>query len=160
MLTTTPPQPRRVGTFATAVLSLCLPPCRTAPATARHAVQAALAQWPEAEDVALVVSELVTNAVEHAVPPISLRMARHRRHVYVCVCDGSAASPWQRQPVSGDEGGRGLLVTAALADRYGYRRVPQGKAIWAVLPAHDAEDDSERTASDPAKARSVRRCGS
>ncbi|MFB7867563.1 ATP-binding protein [Streptomyces sp. NPDC056069] len=49
-----------------------------APATARHAVRPVLEAWgvdgDRVYDILLVVSELVTNAVTHALPPVMLHL--------------------------------------------------------------------------------------
>ncbi len=78
----------------------------------------------------LVVSELVTNAIRHAVGPIRLRLIRDR--ALVCeVFDGGATAPHLRHPRTTDEGGRGLLLVSQFTQRWGTRFVPEGKIIWA-----------------------------
>ncbi|MEU1185042.1 SpoIIE family protein phosphatase [Streptomyces sp. NPDC005820] len=78
----------------------------------------------------LIVSELVTNAVRHATPPIRLRLLRDTR--LTCeVSDASSTAPRLRHARSLDEGGRGLFLVAQLAHRWGARYTPEGKIIWA-----------------------------
>jgi PAS domain S-box-containing protein len=78
----------------------------------------------------LIVSELVTNAIRYGVPPIQLRLIRHDS--LICeVSDGSGAAPHMRRARIYDEGGRGLLLVAQLAERWGSRQTPAGKTIWA-----------------------------
>ncbi|MEV7996623.1 SpoIIE family protein phosphatase, partial [Streptomyces sp. NPDC086077] len=78
----------------------------------------------------LIVSELVTNAVRYAEPPIHLRMLRDSR--LTCeVADASSTAPRLRHARSTDEGGRGLFLVAQLAHRWGARHTPGGKIIWA-----------------------------
>lgn len=85
------------------------------------------------DDVLLCVSELATNALLHGVPPgrgYRLRMLRYEGTVRVEVHDSGGGRPRiaGRQP--GAEGGRGLLLVAAVADRWGtVPRVP-GKVVW------------------------------
>lgn len=117
-----------------ATVRLDLPHEITAPATARHAVQATLAQWPDAsETAAIVVSELVTNAVQHADPPVSLDVKKRCGYLHIRVTDGGTRAPQWREADADDEGGRGLPLVAALADSYGYRFHPLGKTVWAVI---------------------------
>ncbi|WP_256362447.1 SpoIIE family protein phosphatase [Streptomyces sp. TRM70350] len=78
----------------------------------------------------LIVSELVTNAIRYAAPPIHLRLLRDSR--LTCeVADASSTAPRLRHARSTDEGGRGLFLVAQLAHRWGARYTPGGKVIWA-----------------------------
>ncbi|HZF89142.1 SpoIIE family protein phosphatase [Streptomyces sp.] len=78
----------------------------------------------------LIVSELITNAIRYADPPIRLRLLRDSR--LTCeVADGSSTAPRLRHPRSTDEGGRGLFLVAQLTHRWGARYTPDGKIIWA-----------------------------
>ncbi|WP_327690753.1 SpoIIE family protein phosphatase [Streptomyces sp. NBC_00461] len=78
----------------------------------------------------LVVSELVTNAIRYAEPPIRLRLIRGAR--LTCeVSDASGTAPRLRHARSMDEGGRGLFLVAQLTDRWGARHTTAGKIIWA-----------------------------
>jgi GAF domain-containing protein/anti-sigma regulatory factor (Ser/Thr protein kinase) len=90
----------------------------------------------------LLVSELVTNAIRHAQPPIQLRMILDS--VLSCeVSDATVAAPRQRRADRYDEGGRGLMLVARLANRWGTRYTPAGKTIWAQqrLPHGRPEKD-------------------
>ncbi|MFK0112709.1 SpoIIE family protein phosphatase [Streptomyces sp. NPDC091217] len=86
----------------------------------------------------LIVSELVTNAIRYAEPPIRLRLLRDAR--LTCeVADGSSTAPRLRHARSTDEGGRGLFLVAQLAHRWGARYTGEGKIIWAeqeIPPDH------------------------
>ncbi|MFI2033481.1 SpoIIE family protein phosphatase [Streptomyces bottropensis] len=77
----------------------------------------------------LVVSELVTNAIRHAQPPVRLRLI-HDRSLICEVSDASSTAPHMRRARSYDEGGRGLLLVAQLTRRWGTRPTPTGKTIW------------------------------
>ncbi len=78
----------------------------------------------------LIVSELVTNAIRYADPPIRLRLIRDAR--LTCeVADASSTAPRLRHARSTDEGGRGLFLVAQLAHRWGARYTADGKIIWA-----------------------------
>ncbi|MEU9450359.1 SpoIIE family protein phosphatase [Streptomyces sp. NPDC048277] len=78
----------------------------------------------------LIVSELVTNAIRYAEPPIRLRLLRDSR--LTCeVGDASSTAPRLRHARSTDEGGRGLFLVAQLAHRWGARYTGEGKIIWA-----------------------------
>ncbi|MET8163564.1 SpoIIE family protein phosphatase [Streptomyces sp. NPDC005329] len=78
----------------------------------------------------LVVSELVTNAVCYATPPIRLRLILDAR--LTCeVSDASSTAPRLRHARIMDEGGRGLFLVAQLAHRWGSRYTADGKIIWA-----------------------------
>ncbi|MFG2808637.1 SpoIIE family protein phosphatase [Streptomyces massasporeus] len=78
----------------------------------------------------LVVSELVTNAIRHAEPPVQLRLI-HDSTLICEVSDGGNTAPHLRRARTYDEGGRGLLLVAQLTERWGTRQSASGKTIWA-----------------------------
>ncbi len=81
----------------------------------------------------LLVSELVTNAIRHAQSPIQLRLIMDG--VLSCeVSDGGSTAPHLRRADRYDEGGRGLMLVAQLAERWGTRHTRTGKTIWAQQP--------------------------
>ncbi len=86
------------------------------------------------DEVLLCVSELATNALLHGVPPgrgYRLRMLRYEGTVRVEVHDSGGGRPRVGRGDRSAEGGRGLLLVAAVADRWGIvARVPPGKAVW------------------------------
>lgn len=101
---------------------------------ARKAATTQLADWDIDSDVvdntALIVSELVTNAVRYAKGPIRLRLILG--DTLTCeVADDSNTAPHLRRALDTDEHGRGLFITAQLTRRWGVRGVSRGKAIWA-----------------------------
>ncbi|ALV34308.1 ATP-binding protein [Streptomyces sp. CdTB01] len=93
-----------------------------------------LAGTDRADDVLLCVSELVTNALLHGVPPgrhSRLLLRYDGRVLGVEVHDSGPGVP--RVVDDGDtgaEGGRGLLLVAALSDKWGVRERELGKAVW------------------------------
>jgi len=83
--------------------------------------------------VCLVVSELVSNAVEHAGTMMTLRVARGTRHVHIAVRDGSSAEPVLNAAPGVTERGRGLLLVDAVALHWGWLPADDGKVVWASL---------------------------
>jgi PAS domain S-box-containing protein len=106
-------------------------PAVVADARARTARQ--LAAWGLEEitfTTELLVSELVTNAIRHAHEPVQLRIILDG--VLSCeVFDGSSSAPQLRRADRYDEDGRGLMLVAQLAERWGTRHTSTGKSIWA-----------------------------
>lgn len=90
-----------------------------------------------AQDVLLVVTELVTNAVRHAPGPCTLTMADDGRELTVAVSDTSAELPVPRPPdLATGGGGFGMYLLARLALRTYASAGPQGgKTVTAVLAA-------------------------
>lgn len=86
------------------------------------------------DDMQLVVSEMVTNAIRHAMPPICLEIEAGAEDVVVSVSDGSPARPAARPATDDAEGGRGMMLVDLLAADHGVRPDPPGKAVWARLP--------------------------
>ncbi|MFD7437990.1 SpoIIE family protein phosphatase [Streptomyces sp. NPDC059861] len=111
-----------------------LPPDPSLVALARRRTTDQLTAWglDEAAFVTeLMVSELVTNAIRYGRPPIQLRLI-HENSTLICeVSDASSTAPHLRRARTFDEGGRGLLLIAQLAERWGTRHAPVGKTIWA-----------------------------
>ena len=85
--------------------------------------------------LSLIASELVTNAIVHGTAPVELSLRYEDNVVTVEVTDGDARTDavQQRDPDRPGPGGRGLSVVASLADRWGTRSVPSGKAVWASV---------------------------
>ncbi|MGW7379193.1 ATP-binding SpoIIE family protein phosphatase [Streptomyces sp. NPDC054794] len=81
---------------------------------------------------ALVVSELVTNAIRYGRSPIKLRLI-HDRTLLCEVSDASGTTPHLRRARTSDEGGRGLLLVAQFAEQWGTRHARHGKTVWAEL---------------------------
>ncbi|HWG23664.1 SpoIIE family protein phosphatase [Actinospica sp.] len=122
---------RRLSTEQFATWDLPTDPAVVSEARKRATVQ--LAAWG-LDDLAftteLVVSELVTNAIRHAIGPVRLRLIVER--ALICeVFDGGATAPHLRHPKTTDEGGRGLFLISQFTQRWGTRYTPTGKIIWA-----------------------------
>ncbi|MFF7258745.1 SpoIIE family protein phosphatase [Streptomyces sp. NPDC008159] len=114
-----------------------LEPDPAAVGRARANVARQLAVWglEELDFLAeLVVSELVTNAIRYGRPPIGLRLI-HDRTLLCEVSDAGSTTPHLRRARVFDEGGRGLLLVAQLAERWGTRHARHGKTVWAELNA-------------------------
>ena len=91
-----------------------------------------------AEDVLLVVSELVTNACLHAEGPEELRIACDNKVLRVEVSDRGAGQPAPRTPHrAGRPGGHGMFIVQRLCLDWGVVRTPgvAGKTVWAELGA-------------------------
>lgn len=108
----------------------------TAPATARAFAREALERGQaevHIEDVALVVSELVTNAVVHGDGEITLHVTVAHDAVRVEVEDREPELP-DRLPAALDaESGRGLLMVSRIARDWGVRPAGAGKVVWAEM---------------------------
>ena len=109
------------------------------------------------DDVAVVVSELLTNALRHGVPgaglpagargaarrggrsrwPVRLGLIQPGQFVLCAVADPSPRPPEPKDPDYLAESGRGLHVISALSDRWGWT-VPAetGKVVWALFSVH------------------------
>ncbi|MFD0529893.1 ATP-binding protein [Kitasatospora arboriphila] len=132
---------------------------------ARRMVREALGPSAGAEDAALVVSELVTNAVVHSRSGAGgvLWVEVRRRHgtVRVSVTDGGTAdgpAPHgplhplpHRPPVDAGDFGRGLRIVDALAARWGSvgEAADGRRTVWAELAPARGGGPPERTAAPP-----------
>ena len=111
--------------------------------TARHWARAAVLAWhgetSHAETVTLITSELVTNALTHAQPPVRLRLRGAPGKVYVEVFDHGRYRPQLQAGSLDDEHGRGMLLVDAVAHRWGSRSSGGGKVVWAEVLVESAD---------------------
>ncbi|MFF9503573.1 ATP-binding protein [Streptomyces sp. NPDC014656] len=142
-----PIDPGAVSTSA----SCALPARYEAVRGARKFTSATLDSWDlgdRFDDVALVVSELVTNALRHAVPegspddpqgpPVRLHLMRWASRLVCAVRDPSRQSPEARggEEDFSAESGRGLFLVESFSDSWGWHPLAgtlQGKVVWALF---------------------------
>lgn len=112
------------------------------PAQARRAVAECAARLgldEVVDDLLLVVSELVTNAVRHGAPPVRLELLADADVVRVAVGDGNPGLPRPRLVDDDAEGGRGMVLVEMLAREHGVRAQPPGKTVWASVTRPGAQ---------------------
>jgi hypothetical protein len=138
-----------------------LSPRRESVKLARAFTEETLERWGLADlfDLAaLVVSELVTNALVHGFPrravdrcdalpyedgySIHLGLVHEGRHVVCAVTDPSDAAPIACEADQDAETGRGLYLVESFSESWGWSPLPHaesrvGKVVWAVLAAVD-----------------------
>jgi anti-anti-sigma factor len=83
----------------------------------------------------LIVSELISNAVQHAGTMMTLRLSRRARHLHIAVRDGSTAEPARAHGRAINERGRGLMLVESEATHWGWLPTKDGKVVWATLAA-------------------------
>ena len=125
---------------------------------ARYSTVATLRRWGTAhssQDIAIVVSEMVTNALRHALPgpgdtgprrpPVRLGLLQQGPWVLCAVADPGTAVPVPRTPGSLAEAGRGLQMICAFSDLWGYTTPSDaGKVVWAMFTARHAPPSPAR----------------
>ncbi|MEU0965309.1 ATP-binding protein [Streptomyces sp. NPDC005917] len=108
---------------------------------ARRITADTLTRWRVPEEVMesarLTVSELVTNAVEHARPPLTMELSRDaaRRRMHVQVADGGPAAmegDWAATG-TGEEHGRGQMVIDGVTAAHGVHQEAGRTIHWADL---------------------------
>ncbi|MEV4457022.1 ATP-binding protein [Microbispora sp. NPDC049633] len=105
---------------------------------ARRFITASLGAWPVVEPAELIVSELATNAVRHTASArfggkFIVSLQAEPDQVWLGVTDeGGPEVPRLVRPAD-DEGGRGLLLVASLADNWGVYGDQAGRTVWALL---------------------------
>jgi len=112
------------------------------------------------DDVAVVVSELLTNALRHGLPqapsqaragaaprsrwPVRLGLVQPGHFVLCAVADPSPRLPEPKEPDYLAESGRGLHVISALSDRWGCTAPTEaGKVVWALFSVHLDQDQPD-----------------
>jgi two-component sensor histidine kinase len=114
---------------------------------ARKFTTVTMERWGVADrgsDVAVVVSELLSNALRHGLPPLAdgrqdqpirLGLVHSGPSVMCAVADPSDQLPVPRDADILAESGRGLHVIASLSDQWGscMARGRPGKVVWATF---------------------------
>ncbi|MEV0172609.1 ATP-binding protein [Streptomyces sp. NPDC050803] len=132
--------------------SCALPARYEAVREARRFTRRTLDQWEigdRFDDVCLVVSELVTNALRHALPanasrvpeqspPVRLHLMRWTERLVCAVRDPSQDSPVARESEEdfAAESGRGLFLVDSFSDGWGWHPLAgtlNGKVVWALF---------------------------
>ena len=85
--------------------------------------------------VALLVSEVATNALVHGDGNVRLRVVPQPRGVRVEILDGSSTLPHRRAATLHDEGGRGIALVEAMATAWGSELTQDGKTVWFEVAA-------------------------
>jgi anti-sigma regulatory factor (Ser/Thr protein kinase) len=133
----------------TSVDRLSLEPASASPSAARRWLADQLAGYPESmvADAALLVSEVVTNAVLHA--GTTIEVAIHAREgVRVEVADGSTVLPNAKGYIADAATGRGLMLLEAMAAAWGVEVRPSGKVVWFDVAAPAGAGTAESAVAD------------
>jgi anti-sigma regulatory factor (Ser/Thr protein kinase) len=117
---------------------------------ARDFARTVLCAWDLAgmfDDVRLVVSELVTNALRHSIEdpadrcgntPIRLSLLRTGGRLTCAVTDPCDQIPVQREPDSASQSGRGLNLVEAFSHSWNWAPLSDhGKVVWACFLCPD-----------------------
>lgn len=124
------------------LMQLRLPPDLQSPSAARNLVGEACQAWqlPDLLHPArLIMSELATNAVEHARTDMLVTVSRRGTGLHLSVRDASAELPRLRPPARSnpdtplDDRGQGLRIVHAGAAAWGAMPTRDGKVVWATL---------------------------
>lgn len=126
-------------TATDAEVSWHFPGMPTAVREARYIVSQTMRAWRRAElaaTAALIVSELASNAVQHAESAFTVSLARTGRAVRIAVGDTHPSAPHEQRSVQADQPhGRGLQLIGRLSSRWGHDVVAGGKLVWAEITA-------------------------
>lgn len=85
------------------------------------------------DDVELIVSELVTNAIRASSATVRVALERVGGRLAIRVSDEAPGWPEQRSAGIHDTGGRGLPLVSALSTSWGVSMAATGKVVWAEL---------------------------
>lgn len=120
----------------------------------RRLVRETLAAWELSaltETVELLVSELVTNAIQHAGGEIRLRLQRNETGLLCEVCDRTRTPPELQELSATAERGRGILLVNELSRKWGHRRTATGKIVWFTMDPPGRLDIRAERHVDPAR---------
>ncbi|MFD5513682.1 ATP-binding protein [Streptomyces sp. NPDC127051] len=109
---------------------------------ARRLVLAVVRSWnlqltsETLEELALLCSEIITNAVQHTAGPCTLTVLWTGSRLRVEVTDTAPELPAPRDCTLNAESGRGLMLITSIADDWGSTLTPTGKTVWfEMVPA-------------------------
>jgi DNA-binding NarL/FixJ family response regulator len=114
-------------------------PTRVSVSLARALVGEACLAWNAARlyyPARTVVSELASNAIEHAAGDFEVTAAQVGRYLRIAVQDSSLSAPRPLTPVSQaplSDRGRGLPIVDFIATHWGTTALGDGKIVWALL---------------------------
>ena len=103
----------------------------------RFAVETSRSTAPgvDADTVALLVSEVATNALVHGTGRVRVRVRPTGQGLRVEVHDEDPSLPSRRRASPMDEGGRGIALVDALSSGWGAETTPDGKTVWFEVAA-------------------------
>jgi anti-sigma regulatory factor (Ser/Thr protein kinase) len=154
------PQPRVCATVSEARIAIAerilradrlqsrLSPLPTSVRAARNLAVQACQAWHLLhllEDSALIMSELATNAVEHARTEFIATVTRSHTRLHIAVRDGASGFPHPSEPtlasphVSLHPRGRGLRLVHTIATAWGAMPTHGGKVVWATVGPSPSE---------------------
>jgi anti-sigma regulatory factor (Ser/Thr protein kinase) len=115
-------------------------PIPQAGAQSRIMVRERCAAWgveAVSDDAQIVVTELVSNAVEHAGTALDVVASLCGDYLHLAVHDGDPTLP-RRQRRTKTARGRGLLLVESVSASWGSLRENGGKVVWAILRVRPA----------------------
>jgi two-component sensor histidine kinase len=123
------------------VVSFDLPALPSSATRARQLARREVAEFgPDVVDtVALLATELVTNAVLHARTDLRLGIEVTPLRIRLSVADGSSRVPVLRNYDSADVTGRGLNLVEMLAAQWGCDPTEEGKSVWCEVIVSDGD---------------------
>jgi histidine kinase-like protein len=118
-------------------------PCRVESVPiGRSRVVERMAEWgitpddvaePQLHAVALVATELLTNAITFCRGEIQVKVTAHHDRIEVAVTDDNPELAQIQDPGPWSLGGRGLQLVEALSHRWGQQRGDGDKTVWAQV---------------------------
>lgn len=123
-------EPADVMSSASHVIALDVEAESSGPRVVRRAFAVHFANRAELDDLLLCLSEVVTNSVLHAGPPIRVVGGIVDDAVRVEVADGSVVEPVRRSSEQFSTTGRGLHLLDLLASNWGVEITVDGKIVW------------------------------
>lgn len=107
----------------------------TAAASARTALRSVLEGEPGGlvDDVELLATELITNAVRHGSGDVLLTLEQEGDLLVIAVTAAAAGDPEERVASTEAPSGRGLAIVEALTSEWGWEREGDQVTVWARL---------------------------
>lgn len=117
-----------------------LPELASAGAARSFAVTASGADTELRSTVALLSSELATNAIVHARTRFTVHVSTNDERIRIEVSDGSPEPPVRRFSAADAVSGRGLGIVEGYASRWGTAPTAHGKTVWCEIDRQAISD--------------------
>lgn len=102
-----------------------------------HQLRQVVDDKDQIDRVALLLTELMSNALRHSSSPVTCEIRWSPFNTHVEVCDDNKDAPVVVETTSDAPAGRGMKLVSLLASRWGWDHNDEGKCVWFEIRPQD-----------------------